>query len=116
MNSSLTLQSARFPRVPRHDENEGALIARQFIPPCILSTHGNLSALAPPPSSRLCQRNIVLQLERGLRVALSRHKLDLELVLDGKHGVLVEVFALLVEDLGSQGLVALLLDLLFGIR
>lgn len=69
----------------------------------------------PMPTRRLGSRgqgNIVLQLQSSLRIALSRHKLDAQLVLDGKHGVIAEVFALLVKDLGSKGPVALVLDLL----
>lgn len=59
----------------------------------------------------LSKRDIVLQLQRSLGITLSRHKLHTELVLDGKHRVIAQVLAVLVENLSSQGLVSLVLNL-----
>lgn len=65
-------------------------------------------------SLRPRQRNIVLELQRSLGVALARRKRDSQFVLDGEDGVDGEVLAVLVEDLGGEGLVAFGLDLLGG--
>lgn len=57
------------------------------------------------------QADVVLQLQLGLGVTFSRDKRHAQLVLDGKHGVILQVLAVLVEDLGGQRLVALVLHL-----
>lgn len=60
----------------------------------------------------LRESNIILQLQRSLCVALARHKLNSQFLLDSKDGVIREVLAVLVEDLSGEGLVALGLNLL----
>lgn len=60
----------------------------------------------------LRESNVILQLQRSLRVALARHKLNSQFLLDSKDGVIGEVLAVLVEDLRGEGLVALGLNLL----
>lgn len=62
------------------------------------------------------QPNIVLQLKRSLGISLPWDELHSQIVLDCKHGVIVEILGVLVEDLGGDRLVALRLDLLFEVR
>lgn len=79
-----------------------------------IDTHPFVVVKPHPPASApssLRQRNIKLQLQRSLRVSLPRHKRHAELVLDCKDGVVGEVLAVLVENLGGEGLVVLGLDL-----
>lgn len=44
-----------------------------------------------PSNSSRADADVVLQLPVGLRVALARHKVDGETILDGKHAVVVDV-------------------------
>jgi hypothetical protein len=62
------------------------------------------------------QPNIVLQLKRSLGISLPWDELHPQIVLDCKHGVIVKIFGVLVEDLRGNRLVALRLDLLFEVR
>ena len=59
----------------------------------------------------LGKAHVVLQLERGLVVNFAGNKLDAKLVLDGEDGVSFEVFAVFVEYLRRQRLVAVGFDL-----
>jgi hypothetical protein len=57
------------------------------------------------------QADVVLELELGLGVVGTRHKLHLEVLFDGEHAVVLEVLGLGVEDLCRDRLVAGRLDL-----
>lgn len=52
------------------------------------------------------QADVVLKLKLGRRVVGARNKVDLEVLLDGEHGVVLEVLGRGVEDLCRDCLVA----------
>lgn len=58
------------------------------------------------------QQDVVLQLQSGVGVAFERDEVDDEIVLDGEHGVVLEMRVALGEDLRGDGLVVGMRDLL----
>jgi hypothetical protein len=76
----------------------------------------DLASRLPNPTNPLCtsgprrQSDVVLQLQSRFRITFTRLESYAQLVFDGKHTVIGEVFAVFVENLCGEMLVAFVAD------